>query len=146
MVNNEKKWKKAQVSVSCTSTFRYGTMMKIAASTTLRHSRQLRNVYLTNSRAFGTIKNTAKPFSTAQLKVEEDLEAPSDAAASSTSSTTPENIAAQSNIADTVPDFTSDKTKIGTPSPWAVFDAWGAGSNLYDDALTDAEMSRLEKE
>lgn len=25
-------------------------------------------------------------------------------------------------------DFTSDKMKSGTPSPWAVFDAWGAGS------------------
>ena len=27
-------------------------------------------------------------------------------------------------------DYTSDKSKSGTPSPWAVFDAWGAGAGI----------------
>jgi len=120
--------------------------MKIAASTTLRYSRQLRNACFTSSRTFGSSKNTAKsPFSTA-LKVEDIDESTAAAASSSSTNTTPENIAVQSNIAEAVQDFTSDKSKSGTPSPWAVFDAWGAGSNLYDDALTDVEMSKLEKE
>uniref|UniRef100_A0A7S2PDB3 Histidine decarboxylase n=1 Tax=Leptocylindrus danicus TaxID=163516 RepID=A0A7S2PDB3_9STRA len=121
-------------------------MMKIAASTTLRYSRQLRNACFTSSRTFGSSKNTAKsPFSTA-LKVEDIDESTATAASSTSTNTTPENIAVQSNIAEAVQDFTSDKSKSGTPSPWAVFDAWGAGSNLYDDALTDVEMSKLEKE
>lgn len=30
-----------------------------------------------------------------------------------------------------VPDYTSDKSKSGTPSPWAVFDAWGAGDEIH---------------
>eukprot|EP00978_Attheya_sp_CCMP212_P005273 scaffold11712_cov31-Attheya_sp.AAC.1 len=31
------------------------------------------------------------------------------------------------NTGSEVQDFTSNKEKSGTPSPWAVFDAWGAG-------------------
>ena len=31
-----------------------------------------------------------------------------------------------------VQDYTSDKSKSGTPSPWAVFDAWGAGDQIHE--------------
>jgi len=31
-----------------------------------------------------------------------------------------------------VQDYTSDKSKSGTPSPWAVFDAWGAGDEIHE--------------
>lgn len=36
------------------------------------------------------------------------------------------------NTTNHVQDYTSDKSKSGTPSPWAVFDAWGAGEGIVD--------------
>mmetsp|Transcript_8570 Transcript_8570/g.12441 ORF Transcript_8570/g.12441 Transcript_8570/m.12441 type:complete len:559 (+) Transcript_8570:55-1731(+) len=36
-------------------------------------------------------------------------------------------------------DYTSDKNKSGTPSPWAVFDAWGAGGDIKPYLSTDEE-------
>jgi histidine decarboxylase len=39
-------------------------------------------------------------------------------------------------------DFTSDLSKSGSPSPWAVFDAWGANAEIRDD-LTREEEQRL---
>jgi len=38
---------------------------------------------------------------------------------------------AEEDLIDPVRDYTSDKTKSGTPSPWAVFDAWGAGDEIH---------------
>lgn len=40
-------------------------------------------------------------------------------------------------------DYTSDKTKSGTPSPWAVFDAWGAGAGINPpiDPADEAKLS-----
>lgn len=40
---------------------------------------------------------------------------------------------------------TFDRSKSGTPSPWAVFDAWGAGADeiMSADPLSDEEKSRL---
>ena len=49
------------------------------------------------------------------------------------------------NTAPEVCDYTSDKTKSGTPSPWAVFDAWGAGDRIADP-LSDEEQSKLSAE
>jgi histidine decarboxylase len=44
------------------------------------------------------------------------------------------------------PDFTFDKAKSGTPSPWALFDAWGAGADdtLADQPLTPAQEKLLQ--
>lgn len=44
---------------------------------------------------------------------------------------------------DAVRDYTSDKSKSGTPSPWAVFDAWGAGSEIHEplDPADEAKLS-----
>jgi hypothetical protein len=41
---------------------------------------------------------------------------------------------------------TYDHNKSGTPSPWAVFDAWGAGADehLHKDPLTPDEMALLD--
>lgn len=41
-----------------------------------------------------------------------------------------------------VQDYTSDKLKSGTPSPWAVWDAWGAGGDVLN-GLTPDEMKKL---
>ena len=41
-------------------------------------------------------------------------------------------------------DLAIRREKAGTPSPWAVFDAWGAGSDFVDDRLTP--LSPKEKE
>lgn len=41
-----------------------------------------------------------------------------------------------------VQDYTSDKLKSGTPSPWAVWDAWGAGGDVLN-GLTADEMKKL---
>lgn len=49
------------------------------------------------------------------------------------------------NTAPEICDYTSDKTKSGTPSPWAVFDAWGAGDRIADP-LTDEEQTKLSVE
>jgi len=49
------------------------------------------------------------------------------------------------NTDETVRDFTSDKSKSGTPSPWAVFDAWGAGADIVQP-LTKEEESNLSKD
>ena len=46
------------------------------------------------------------------------------------------------NTSDTIEDYTS---KAGTPSPWAVFDAWGAGEGIVDP-LTQAEEDMLSVE
>jgi histidine decarboxylase len=42
-----------------------------------------------------------------------------------------------------VRDYTSDKSKSGTPSPWAVFDAWGAGGDDISPALTPEQEDKL---
>ncbi|KAL7482127.1 hypothetical protein ACHAW6_007822 [Cyclotella cf. meneghiniana] len=49
------------------------------------------------------------------------------------------------NTSDTIKDYTSDASKAGTPSPWAVFDAWGAGEGIVDP-LTAAEEELLSNE
>ena len=45
------------------------------------------------------------------------------------------------NTDDTIRDY-SDVSKAGTPSPWAVFDAWGAGEGIVDP-LSPEEESML---
>jgi len=42
----------------------------------------------------------------------------------------------------TTTDMLSNKTKSGTPSPWAVFDAWGAGEGLFPP-LSPSDESKL---
>jgi len=44
------------------------------------------------------------------------------------------------DVDDVVRDYTSDKTKLGTPSPWAVFDAWGAGDAIHEPLNRSDEM------
>jgi len=46
---------------------------------------------------------------------------------------------------DPVMDYTSDKTKSGTPSPWAVFDAWGAGDEIHEP-LNPSDEAKLSVE
>jgi histidine decarboxylase len=53
--------------------------------------------------------------------------------------------AMDSNTLEAVADYTSDKTKSGTPSPWAVFDAWGAGEGIADP-LSAEDEARLSPE
>ncbi len=45
---------------------------------------------------------------------------------------------------DAVRDYTSDKSKSGTPSPWAVFDAWGAGEGIVPP-LDPSDEEKLSK-
>ena len=53
------------------------------------------------------------------------------------------------NTSDTIKDYTSNTAKAGTPSPWAVFDAWGAGEGIVDplspeeEAMLSPEMVRI---
>lgn len=50
------------------------------------------------------------------------------------------------NTSDTIEDYTA---KVGTPSPWAVFDAWGAGEGIVDplssedEAMLSPDMVRI---
>lgn len=46
------------------------------------------------------------------------------------------------NTTESVLEFTRDKNKSGTPSPWAVWDAWGAGDAIVDP-LTEEEEEKL---
>eukprot|EP01082_Thalassiosira_pseudonana_P008426 g7394.t1 g7394 contig24:518645-520272(+) len=56
------------------------------------------------------------------------------------------------NTSDSVKDYTSNTSKAGTPSPWAVFDAWGAGDGIVDplsieeEGLLSPEMVRIPTE
>lgn len=43
------------------------------------------------------------------------------------------------NTSDTINDYTSNMSKAGTPSPWAVFDAWGAGDDIEDPLTAEEE-------
>jgi len=93
-------------------------------------------------RNFASSKTTVGKFSTAVVD-ETDDDQFMDVSDCNTST---KNLASQSNIPEEVPDYTSDKTKIGTPSPWAVFDAWGANTIVNDTPLSDNEMDMLDKE
>lgn len=44
-----------------------------------------------------------------------------------------------------VNDLTFSRDKSGSPSPWAVFDAWGAGAEIYD-AAADFDKTKLSTE
>jgi len=46
------------------------------------------------------------------------------------------------NSTETVLDYTSNKSKVGTPSPWAVFDAWGAETSI-ETPLSAEEEGKL---
>ena len=48
-------------------------------------------------------------------------------------------------INPTPPSQYNDPNLSGTPSPWAVFDAWGAGDQI-EARLSDEEMNILDKE
>ncbi|KAL7441264.1 hypothetical protein ACHAXM_007743 [Skeletonema potamos] len=63
----------------------------------------------------------------------------------SSSSSSSEEPRLDNNTSSTVSDFTSDPLKAGTPSPWAVFDAWGAGEGIIDP-LSDEEEAMLSPE
>ena len=63
--------------------------------------------------------------------------------ASTTTTTTP--IKDLDEFNDVVQDYTTDKSKSGTPSPWAVFDAWGAGEGIAPPLSKDDE-AKLKKE
>lgn len=72
--------------------------------------------------------------------------APSSATATATATattTTSTNTASASTASNK--DLTFDRTKSGTPSPWAVFDAWGAGADeiSHPDPLSDQEKLNL---
>jgi histidine decarboxylase len=48
------------------------------------------------------------------------------------------------HIDDQQHEFTFSRAKAGSPSPWAVFDAWGAGTLLEDDlAVSKADEAKL---
>lgn len=47
----------------------------------------------------------------------------------------------KSPMSNNVPDFTSNKAKSGTPSPWAVFDAWGAGDAIAPPLTPEEEKT-----
>eukprot|EP00521_Asterionellopsis_glacialis_P008161 CAMPEP_0195291462 /NCGR_PEP_ID=MMETSP0707-20130614/7809_1 /TAXON_ID=33640 /ORGANISM="Asterionellopsis glacialis, Strain CCMP134" /LENGTH=511 /DNA_ID=CAMNT_0040351779 /DNA_START=295 /DNA_END=1830 /DNA_ORIENTATION=+ len=57
----------------------------------------------------------------------------------STSHEHEDEIHLDNNTTETVQDFTSNKEKSGTPSPWAVFDAWGAGDGIVEPLPAEDE-------
>ncbi len=61
---------------------------------------------------------------------------------SSTTAKVPSEKGEMLDTSNEVMDFTSDLSRSGTPSPWAVFDAWGAGGKV-EDALSDDELAKL---
>lgn len=82
--------------------------------------------------------------STAEQLTDEEYEMES-------TTTTTENLAEiaqkidQDHEIESTNDYTSDKTKSGTPSPWAVFDAWGAGDRLHDN-INKEDEAKLAKD
>ena len=92
----------------------------------------LRSAFTLSRRTLpGLTKKTSSTTQVALLKTIANAQLPSK----------PTNI---SNPSDT--EFDKEKTLSGTPSPWAVFDAWGAGDGSVKDKLSESEMSLLSEE
>jgi hypothetical protein len=49
------------------------------------------------------------------------------------------DVAMPTTAASTEPESTFDRSKQGTPSPWAVFDAWGAGADIVEPLSPEME-------
>lgn len=49
------------------------------------------------------------------------------------------------DFSEPVQDYTSNKSKVGTPSPWAVFDAWGPGEDIVTPLSSEEEHKLSEK-
>jgi len=77
--------------------------------------------------------------STAPLDHDEEEEAALDAALNLDADDSGAGSEMSNNTLESVADYTSDKSKSGTPSPWAVFDAWGAGADIVDPLSADEE-------
>ena len=77
--------------------------------------------------------------STAPLDHDEEEEAALDAALNLDADGSGAGSEMSNNTLESVADYTSDKSKSGTPSPWAVFDAWGAGADIFDQLSADEE-------
>ena len=77
--------------------------------------------------------------STAPLDHDEEEEAALDAALNLDADGSGAGSEMSNNTLESVADYTSDKSKSGTPSPWAVFDAWGAGADIVDPLSADEE-------
>lgn len=77
--------------------------------------------------------------STAPLDHDEEEEAALDAALDLDADGSGAGSEMSNNTLESVADYTSDKSKSGTPSPWAVFDAWGAGADIVDPLSADEE-------
>mmetsp|Transcript_35527 Transcript_35527/g.60419 ORF Transcript_35527/g.60419 Transcript_35527/m.60419 type:complete len:567 (+) Transcript_35527:157-1857(+) len=89
----------------------------------------------------------------ASVPLPDDEEAHVDAPASASVESAAESLAQHeaephldNNTSDTIKDYTA---KAGTPSPWAVFDAWGAGEGIVDplnaeeESMLSPEMVRI---
>jgi len=79
----------------------------------------------------------SRPFSSSPAILDEDSDEESDdeeASLYEINDNPNDNKTANSNIG--MGDLAIRREKAGTPSPWAVFDAWGAGSDFGDNHLT----------
>jgi len=82
-----------------------------------------------NSKQNTTGFNGWKRFkSTAPIDTDDDVDVVNNGADATGDKST--DIHTQQFFDENLPPYTTDMSKAGTPSPWAVFDAWGAGSGI----------------
>jgi hypothetical protein len=73
-------------------------------------------------------------------RVEEELAIPFESAATSASTNTDDATdAVDTEAAANISEVTFNRSKQRTPSPWAVFDAWGAGADIVDPLSPEME-------
>mmetsp|Transcript_31627 Transcript_31627/g.38699 ORF Transcript_31627/g.38699 Transcript_31627/m.38699 type:complete len:556 (+) Transcript_31627:133-1800(+) len=118
--------------------FRRAATSSVRRSTT--HANSLANASLLPS----SLSTLSARFKSTNAVINDDHSLDHEDAATNPDATTiADSITATATASDdkdeVVNDYTSDKSRSGTPSPWAVFDAWGAGSDIVPPLSTEEE-------
>jgi hypothetical protein len=82
--------------------------------------------------------SSAAEVAAEEHRVEEELAIPFESSASASSTGTATD-AVDTEAATNISEDTFNRSKQGTPSPWAVFDAWGAGADIVEPLSPEME-------
>lgn len=115
---------------------------RIAARAATRRSQSTignncnKNNLLIDHRTSTAIFNNTYRFKASVPLPEEEEDDTNNAPQSSSNHEDEDTVRIDNNTSDIIEDYT---TKAGTPSPWAVFDAWGAGEGIEEPLSAEEE-------
>jgi len=95
-----------------------------------------KNYLLINQRTSSAIFNNTYRFKASVPLPEEEEEDDNNKPHASSNHEDEDTVRIDNNTSDVIEDYTS---KAGTPSPWAVFDAWGAGEGIVEPLSAEEE-------